>query len=104
MISCFLSTLEAVEEFTGNRRSYEAFDITENKTWENLQWEVKEFGNESLMRVSSNGRNQSENREWEKRNEKNKMRVSSNSESLGNSALQKMIRNYHPEILQSTKV
>ena len=56
------------------------------------------------MRVWSNGRNQSENRECEKRNEKKKMRVSSDSESLGNSVLQKMIRNYHPEILQSTKV
>ena len=37
-------------------------------------------------------------------NERNKMRVWLNSEFLGNSVKQKMIRNYHPEILQSTKV
>ena len=46
MISCFLCTLEAVEKFTGNRRSYEAFNVTENKTCESLEWEVWEFGNE----------------------------------------------------------
>ena len=73
-------TLGAAEKFTGNRRSYEAFDVTENKTWESLEWEVWEFENESLMRVWSNGRNQRE-----KRNERNKMRVCSNSEFLGNS-------------------
>ena len=28
----FLCTLETVEEFTGNRRSYEAFNITEKKS------------------------------------------------------------------------
>ena len=31
-------------------------------------------------------------------NERNKMRVWLNSEFLGNSVKQKMIRNYHPEI------
>ena len=81
----FLCTLETVEEFTGNRRSYEAFNITEKKSWGNLEWKVWELGNESLMRVWSYGRSQIENREWEKRNEKNKMRVCSNSEFLGNS-------------------
>ena len=73
-------TLGRAEKFTGKRRSYEAFDDTENKTWESLEWEVWEFENESLMRVWSNGRNQRE-----KRNERNKMRVCSNSEFLGNS-------------------
>ena len=63
----------------------EAFNVTENKTWESFKWEVLEFGNESLMRVWSNGRNESEKREWEKRNERNQMRVCSNSEFLGNS-------------------
>ena len=48
MISCFLCTLEAVEKFTGNRRSYEAFNVTENKTWESLEWEVWEFGNDRV--------------------------------------------------------
>ena len=32
MIFCLLCALEAVVEFTGNRRSYKAFNITENKT------------------------------------------------------------------------
>ena len=36
------------------------------------------------MRAWSNGRNESEKREREKRNERNKMRVYSNSEFLGN--------------------
>ena len=83
-MTCFLCTLEAVEKLTGNRRSYEAFNVTENKTRESLEWEVWEFGNENLMRVWSNQRNESEKREWEKRNERNKMRVCSNSEFLGN--------------------
>ena len=34
-----------------------------------------------------------------KENERNKMRICLNSEFLGNSVKQKMIRNYHPEIL-----
>ena len=34
-----------------------------------------------------------------KENERNKMRVWSNPEFLGNSVKQKLIRNYHPEIL-----
>ena len=50
-----------------------------------LEWKVWEFGNEGLMRVWSNRRNESEEREWEKRNERNKMRVCSNSEFFGNS-------------------
>ena len=37
------------------------------------------------MRVWSNGRNESEKRELEKRNERNQMRVCSNSEFLGDS-------------------
>ena len=69
MICCFLCTTEAVDKFTGNRWSYEAFNVTKNKTWESLEWEVWGFGNESLMRVWSNGRNESEKREWEKTNE-----------------------------------
>ena len=85
MIFCFLCTLEAVEKFTGIRRSNEAFNVTENKTWESSKWEVSEFGNESLIRAWSNQRTESEKkREWEKRNERNKMRVRSNSEFLGN--------------------
>ena len=28
----FLCTLEAVGKFTGNKRSYEAFSVTENRT------------------------------------------------------------------------
>ena len=47
----------------------EAVNVTENKTWESLKWKCWEFGNESLMRVWSNGRNESEKREWEKINE-----------------------------------
>ena len=47
----------------------EAFNVTENKTWESLNWEVKEFGNESFMRVWSNGRNESKKRGWEKKND-----------------------------------
>ena len=43
-----------------------AFNVTENKTWESLKWEIWEFGNEGLMRVWSNARNESER---EKRNE-----------------------------------
>ena len=88
MTCFFLCTLEAVEKLTGNRRSYEAFNVTENKTRESLEWEVWEFGNENLMRVWSNQRNESEKRVWEKRyesKERNKMRVCSNSEFLGNS-------------------
>ena len=69
MICCFLCTTEAVERFTGNRRSYEALNVTENKTRESLEWEVWEFGNESFMRAWSNGRNEGEKREWEKINE-----------------------------------
>ena len=69
MIRCFLCTLEAVGKFTGNRRTYEAFNVIENKTWESLEWEVWEFGNESLMRVWSNGRNQYEKREKGKQHE-----------------------------------
>ena len=49
--------------------SDEAFNVPENKTWESLKWDVWEFGNESLMRVWSKGRNESEKGEWEKRNE-----------------------------------
>ena len=60
-------------------------NITENKIWESLKWKVWEFGNEGLMRVWWNRRNESEEREWEKRNEKNKMRVCSNFEFFGNS-------------------
>ena len=56
------------------------------------------------MRVWSNQRHESEKRELEKRNERNKMRVCSNSVFLGDSIYQRMIRNYHPETLQSTKV
>ena len=84
MICCFLCTPEAVEKFTGNKQSYEALN-TENKTWESLEWEVWEFGNESLMRVWSNGKNENEKKEWQKRNERNKIRVSTNSEFLVNS-------------------
>ena len=61
-----LCTLEAVEKFTGNKRSYEALNVTENKTRQSLEWEAREFGNEGLIRVWSNGRNESEKREWEK--------------------------------------
>ena len=59
--------------------------MTENKTWESLEWEAWEFGNESLMRVWSNGWNKSEKRGWEKRKERNKMRVCSHFGFLGNS-------------------
>ena len=103
MICCFLCTLEAVENLTGNRQSQEAFNVTEIKTWESSKWEGWEFGNEGLMRVWSNQRNESEKTEWDKRNERNKTRVCSNCEFLGNSVLHKMIRNSHPEIFQSTK-
>ena len=89
MICCFLCILGAVEKFTGIRRSNEAFNVTESKTWESSKWEVWEFGNESLMRAWSNQRNESEKRKWEKRNERNKMRVCSNSELLGNIISQK---------------
>ena len=71
-------------EVTGIRRSNEAFNVTENKIWESSRSEVWEFGNESLMRAWSNQRNESEKREWEKTNDRNKMRVCSNSEFLGN--------------------
>ena len=57
MICCFLCTLEAVEKFTGNKRSYEALNVTENKVRE-----AREFGNEGLIRIWSNGRNESEKR------------------------------------------
>ena len=77
--------IKSSREVTGIRRSNEAFNVTENKTWESSRWEVWEFGNESFMRAWSNQRNESEKREWEKRNERNKMRVCSNSEFLGNS-------------------
>ena len=69
MICCILCTLEAVVKFSGNRRSCEAFNVT--KTWESLEWEVWEFCNEGLIWVWSNQRNESEEREWEKRNERN---------------------------------
>ena len=84
MTYCFLCTLEAVEKFTGKRGNYKAFNVTENKAWDSLEWEVWKFGNESLMRVWSNERNKSEKREWEKRNDRNKLRVCSNSEFHGN--------------------
>ena len=32
-----LCTLEAVEKFTGNKRSYEALNVTENKTRQSLE-------------------------------------------------------------------
>ena len=47
----------------------EAFNVTENKAGESLKWEVWEFVIESLMKVWLNRRNESKNREWEKRNE-----------------------------------
>ena len=42
--------------------------------------------------------------EVKRENERKEMRVWSNSKFLGNSVQQKTIRNYYPEILQSTKV
>ena len=32
-----LCTLEAVKKFTGNKRSYEALNVTENKTRQSLE-------------------------------------------------------------------
>ena len=62
----------------------EAFNVTENKTRVSLKWEVWELENESFMKVWSNGRNESEKREWDKRNERKEMIVWSNSEFLAN--------------------
>ena len=85
-ICCFLWSSR---EVYWNQTKQRAFNVTEKKTWESLKWEVWEFGNESLMRAWSNQRNESEKRKWEKRNERNKMRVCSNSELLGNIISQK---------------
>ena len=67
MMCCFLCTLETFENFTGNRRSQEAFNVTENKTWESLEWEVWEFGNEILeIRVKrENERKEMREIKWE---------------------------------------
>ena len=55
------------------------------KTWESSKWEGWEFGHKGLMRVWSNQRNECEKKEWEKRNERSKMRVCLNCDFLGNS-------------------
>ena len=63
MICCFLCTLEAVERFTGNRRSHEAFKVTENKTLRIWKWE---FGEITEMRVKrEKGRKEMREIKWE---------------------------------------
>ena len=72
MISCFLCTLEAVEKFTGNRRSYEALlKIRHEKVWkekfENLEMRVWwEFGQIGEIRVKiENERKEMRKKKWE---------------------------------------